>query len=221
LRPQNQVDVKDLRLDLAILDSAFDKWYREEESLSGVLNMKVIKQRNAELKGKLDAWRKRGEERRRVQRRVFEHGRKVRAAFEKLQDDFNIEKDKVLSCIIDYNQFVESKNRAEKEQKTINDFLCQLPDSSHLVLEIKDLERVLDQETRQVRAEIALLREFSQVVRTECVLNAHYFSFYDIPDLIVKKKYQRKDYDHIIKLLNKVKKSYLVQKSLILPVGAN
>ena len=53
-------------------------------------------------------------------------------------------------------------------------------------------------------------------MRNECVLNTYYFSFYDIPDLIVKRKYQRKDYDHIIKLLNKVKKTYLVQKSLII-----
>ena len=62
---------------------------------------------------------------------------------------------------------------------------------------------------------MGVLREFSNVVRTECVLNQHYFSFYDIPDLIVKKKYQRKDYDLIMKLLNKVKKAYLVQKSMI------
>ena len=48
-------------------------------------------------------------------------------------------------------------------------------------------------------------------------MNQHYFSFYDIPDLIIKKKYQRKDYESIIKLLNKVKKSYLVYKATILP----
>lgn len=58
-------------------------------------------------------------------------------------------------------------------------------------------------------------------MRTECVLNGHFFSFYDIPDLIVKKKFQRKDYDYIIKLLNKVKKSYLVQKSLIVSKPAD
>ena len=46
-------------------------------------------------------------------------------------------------------------------------------------------------------------------------MNQHFFSFYDIPDLIVKKKYQRKDYESIIKLLNKVKKCYLVHKATI------
>lgn len=47
--------------------------------------------------------------------------------------------------MIDYSQFVETKERLEKEQKIINDFLCQLPESSQ-ILEIKDLERILDNE---------------------------------------------------------------------------
>ena len=39
-----------------------------------------------------------------------------------------------------------------------------------------------------------------------------YFNFFDIPDLIIKMKYSRKDYDMIIKILQKVKKSYLESK---------
>ena len=103
----------------------------------------------------------------------------------------------------------------EKEEKIINNFLCSIPETVQ-ILEIKDLERVLDNETKSRKSQLALLSDFSQIVRNECVLNAHYFSFYDIPDLIVKRKYQRKDYDYIIKLLNKVKKTYLVQKSLVI-----
>lgn len=195
----------------------FDKWYKEEENLSGALNMKLIKQKNLELRQKLDAWKKRAEERKRLAKRAFEHGKKLREAFEKRQDDFNIEKEKVIACVIDYNQFKEAKERCEKEEKIINDFLCQLPEGGigHQILEIKDLERVLENETRAFKLESQLLRDFAGVVRTECVMNQHFFSFYDIPDLIVKKKYQRKEYEQIIKLLNKVKKSYLVHKATI------
>lgn len=72
-----------MKLDLAIVDNLFDKWYKEEESLSGVLNMKLIKQKNADLRVKLDTWKKRGEERKRHQKRVFEHAKKIREAFQK------------------------------------------------------------------------------------------------------------------------------------------
>jgi hypothetical protein len=57
---------------------------------------------------------------------------------------------------------------------------------------------------------MGVLRDFVTVVKSECVLNSYYFSFFDIPDLIVKKKYNRKDYDLIIGILSKVKKAYLV-----------
>lgn len=76
----------------------------------------------------MEAWKKRGEERKRVKRRAFEQGKKLRAAFEKTQDDFNIEKEKVIACVIDYNQFSEARERTEKEEKIINDFLCLLPE---------------------------------------------------------------------------------------------
>lgn len=38
-----ELELRDLRLDLATVDVLFDKWYKEEENLSGALNMKLIK----------------------------------------------------------------------------------------------------------------------------------------------------------------------------------
>jgi hypothetical protein len=61
---------------------------------------------------------------------MFEHGKKVREAFAKYQDDFNIEKEKVIQCVIDYNQFVEVKDKLEKEEKIITNFLCLIPETS-------------------------------------------------------------------------------------------
>lgn len=45
--------------------------------------MKLIKQKNVEFRQKLDAWKKRLEERKRVQKRAHEHGKRLRAAFDK------------------------------------------------------------------------------------------------------------------------------------------
>lgn len=36
-----------------------------------------------------------------------------------------------------------------------------------------------------------------------------YFNFFDVPDLIVKNNYKRHEYDMILKVLLKVKNSYL------------
>jgi predicted DNA-binding protein YlxM (UPF0122 family) len=38
--------------------------------------------------------------------------------------------------------------------------------------------------------------------------------FTDIPDLIIKKKFSRKDYEDILKILQKVKTRYLAEKAM-------
>ena len=43
----------------------YEKWFKEEESLSGVLNMKKIKQMNTEFRLKIDSWKRRVDERKR------------------------------------------------------------------------------------------------------------------------------------------------------------
>ena len=50
LLTKDELELRDLKLDLKEVDALFDKWYKEEENLSGALNMKLIKQRNVELR---------------------------------------------------------------------------------------------------------------------------------------------------------------------------
>lgn len=61
-----------IRIDLTLIDQQFDKWIREEETLSGVLNIKLTKQRNQDLRQKLDAWRRRINERSRIKKRTLD-----------------------------------------------------------------------------------------------------------------------------------------------------
>ena len=50
---------KFIRIELANVNALFDKWIREEETLSGVLNPKLTKSKNIDLRMKLEAWKKR------------------------------------------------------------------------------------------------------------------------------------------------------------------
>ena len=55
---------------------------------------------------------------------------------------FNQDKDKLLHCIIDYSDFYEKMGQVAGDNKTINNFLCELPEGSHQILELNDLERL-------------------------------------------------------------------------------
>lgn len=63
---------KFVKLDLSLIDAQFDKWVREEETLSGVLNIKLTKTKNTDLKMKFEAWKKRSTERVRIKKRTFD-----------------------------------------------------------------------------------------------------------------------------------------------------
>jgi UDP-N-acetylglucosamine 2-epimerase len=66
---------------------------------------------------------------------------------------------------------------------------------------------------RKFLIKLKQLKEFAELVKVECVMNRQYFSMYDIPELIVKKKYSRRDCkETILKVLNKVKTLYLEEK---------
>lgn len=49
-------------------------------------------------------------------------------------------------------------------------------------------------------------------MKSECVLNQHFFNFFDIPDLIIKRKFSPREHEMVIKYMNKVRKAYVVAK---------
>ena len=44
------------------------------------------------------------------------------------------------------------------------------------------------------------------------MLNQHFFNFFDVPDLIIKRKFTPKEHESVVKFLNKVRKGYIVAK---------
>ena len=56
-------EVNEIKFDLKTLDEAYDKWAKEDDSLSGVLNTKLTKIKNVDFRLKLDAWKNRVAER--------------------------------------------------------------------------------------------------------------------------------------------------------------
>lgn len=55
---------------------------------------------------------------------MFDHGKKIREVFDKFISDFNIDKEKVVDCKYEYFKFLEDKDKFEKEEKIVNNFLC-------------------------------------------------------------------------------------------------
>jgi hypothetical protein len=136
---------------------------------------------------------------------------------EKQKSMFNQNKEVLIECIDNYTEFAEKSRFHAAECKIINNFLCELPEGSHQILEIGDLKRLSDGEINKFDVKYKMLNDFVAAVKQECVVDRNYFIFFDIPELIVKKKYNRKDYDEILKVVKKVKMRYLAEKKKQFP----
>mmetsp|Transcript_8432 Transcript_8432/g.14118 ORF Transcript_8432/g.14118 Transcript_8432/m.14118 type:complete len:814 (-) Transcript_8432:18-2459(-) len=208
-----EAQMSQMGLDLAVLDQSYEKWTQEDDSLSGVMNPKLTKQKNADLRLKLEAWRSRAGERKAAKKRANEHGKALRKQFESFRSLFSVDRDKALKCVDDFGAFLETQQGFAKECKAINDFLSALEEGAHHFIEQADLERLAKNEGLKFAARLAMLQEFVAVVKQECVINQHFFIFLDIPDLVVKRRYKREEYGHILKVLLKVKARYLADKA--------
>ena len=65
------ISSNEIRMDVSLLDSQFDKFLLEQESLNGVLNSRVTKQKNDEFRSKLNAWEKRAIKRKKTKLRTI------------------------------------------------------------------------------------------------------------------------------------------------------
>lgn len=97
-----------------------------------------------------------------------------------------------------------------KEEKTINDFLCKLTEAQTYMID--ELARLVQSEIRDFSEKIAILKEFITSVRSECLMDGHYFTFHSLPELIVKKKYKKQQFQVISKLLVNIRSAYLESK---------
>lgn len=77
------------------------------------------------------------------------------------------------------------------------------------LLEVKELNTIADKFEKGHDENFKMLQNFVAQVKADCVMDKIYFDFFSIPDLILKMKYNKKDYDIILKVLLKVKNSFL------------
>ena len=207
-----QEEIDYLSLDLGILDAIYFKWAQEDD-MSGVLNVKLTKAKNADFRLKMDQWKARKNERKQGKKRMFENGKALRAEFEKSKTLFNMDRELILKCLDEFYDFDEKAEMLRKDNKTINNFLGELPETSHQMLELIDLERLSKSEQTKFNTKFNMLNEFVNCVKQDCVVSSKNFLFQDLPDLIVRKMYSRKDYDDIIKIIIKVKNRFIAERA--------
>jgi hypothetical protein len=169
----------------------------------------VTKNKNSEFRMKVEAWKKRENDRKKIKLRMYDHSKMINEYFEKTKINFE-PNDLIHECHNAYLEHTDKLKKIYKDEKTLNDFLSEAPDVA--VLQILHIEKVIDARTIAFAAKHKILENFIFKVRTKCITNGNNFNFHNMPEFIIKEKVTRKDYEVISKLLKKVKSLYLEEK---------
>ena len=192
------------------LGRRYDEYIAEQENLKGVLSIHTLKSRNYELHQKVAYWKSTLPNQPSACDRI-----KLRTEFilEKIQEFIN--KNMISKVEIEQQQslfydLLDRRKGLQWEFKTIMKFLSMIPQSG--ILSLGDLKRYLENRRMQKSMKISLVRTFILQVRQRCSLDGQSFSFFDIPDLILHMKYNKNEYDLILKYVNKLKELFLESK---------
>lgn len=149
----------DEKLDIAVLETHFEKWFREEDSLQAFLNPKVAKQRFADFKTKIEVWKAREKQRVRLKKAYKQHTQKLRQTLIEKSKRFTIENELVHQCMNVFDNLQEDLHRLQKEEKVLNDFLSQVPES-FTALEVRELDAIADKYERAHEDNYRMLCDF-------------------------------------------------------------
>ena len=181
--------------------------------MSGPLNSKKINQRFADFRKKLDIWKERQKVRERFKLNFNKQSTSIRDRLDKASTvEYTFDVEAIHEVLRHYHEFKYTLQGNFNQEKVINNFLVELPLTGQ-VIEAGDLERLIQVKGRKFADEMKILSEFTQSVKSECVMDGTKFSFFEIPDLIVRKKYSRENYEKIKKMILKVKSVYLKRKA--------
>jgi hypothetical protein len=124
--------------------------------------------------------------------------------------EFNFETEYVQQCLVSFDGVQEEQTAKMREQRHLNMFLLLLPEQAKY--DVQDLEKLQDLKEKEHRVDLKLLQDFVVLVKQECVMDKYFFSFFDIPDMIVRHNLTRQNYDKVLKVLQKVKQCFLHAK---------
>lgn len=202
-------------MDLADWNMPFDQFYKSQSSMGDILNPKAVKAKSNEIRQKLDVWKKRDGERKRLKKRTNERSKQIRDKLKKMEEKFDHDMLNVGEVSGKYHELFDDLNKNRREETWFNDILAKV--TTVQMIQPRDIERVMELTKRANDMTNQIVEKFAAQVRTDCIVQLKFFSLHQVPEMLVKNRTSKKDFEIIQKVLLKVKRLYLAHKALLFP----
>lgn len=146
LDPESKTEPK---LDVRVLQERYEKFKKDQEALSTVVNIKTIRQRYGDFRKKLDVWKERVNFRKRFKRTYLRNKASIREKFDKALHEFSMESKLIQEQLDLYTSFCEVMDARVKEENMINNWLQDMPTGpASDIIDLGQLERHIQTKTR-------------------------------------------------------------------------
>jgi len=102
------------------------------------------------------------------------------------------------------------------EEKTVMYILSQIPENIPII-ETLNLEQAIDRYSVVWNKEFKVVETFAATVKLEMVHEKFFFNFFEVPHILVLKKYKKVDFKLLKVFLMKVQRLYLMEKAKLFP----
>eukprot|EP01022_Parablepharisma_sp_SALTPOND_P025332 TRINITY_DN588_c0_g1_i1.p1 TRINITY_DN588_c0_g1~~TRINITY_DN588_c0_g1_i1.p1 ORF type:complete len:836 (-),score=158.30 TRINITY_DN588_c0_g1_i1:6480-8987(-) len=192
------------------LGRKYDEYIAEEENLKGVLNVHTLKSRNYELQQKIAQWKSTLPQQKEIDKYYQSKGEYILSKLKEFSESTMLEKEELDRRTSAFYDLLDKKRALRWQFKTVMKFFSTVPITG--VISLKDSKRHLENVAIQKLAEFSLLKSFIEQIKQRCTVDGRFFSFYDVPDVILTLKYGKREYDLVIKFLKKSKEEFLELK---------
>lgn len=146
LDPESKTEPK---LDVRVLQERYEKFKKDQEALSTVVNIKTIRQRYGDFRKKLEVWKERVNFRKRFKRTYLRNKASIREKFDKALHEFSMESKLIQDQLDLYTSFCEVMEARVKEENMINNWLQDMPTGpASDIIDLGQLERHIQTKTR-------------------------------------------------------------------------
>lgn len=111
-----------------MIQTKFESFCKTQDSMASLCNPKLIRQRFGDFQTKLKVWKQRDRFRARMKKQFKRHVSNLNEVFENAIQMFTNDQDVVHDCSQIYSDFQDHLRKCYKNEKTLNSFLCGLPE---------------------------------------------------------------------------------------------
>lgn len=193
------------------LSSLYETFVKEYEGINHTLSIYNLNVKKGEYKKLLEFWKEFRDDYKKKLSKIDNNSKQIFQQLAKFKELFHINAYMLEDAISRFNDFIKSQDEYSHYLKRIYNFCFNVTNQEEGLV-VEEVEKAINHMIMQFGTDTQTIKVLIEDIKANCLLKKNFFSFYDVPDMMLTKTYSNSDYKCCINFLKKVKKRFLILK---------